>query len=159
MNALKNTAVSSANVVFIIGTATLFSFILTNEGFTEIIAERLFSISEDPILVLLIINLVLFLLGMIMEPGAILIMMLPILLPIVEHLALDYVHFGVMMILNLMIGQVTPPFWNVPVYDHQVGGVSLHRLFRATSPLYFSAGIRSAAYLFIPKSSPGCRIF
>ncbi|GAK55023.1 hypothetical protein U27_01854 [Candidatus Vecturithrix granuli] len=151
MNALKNTAVSSANVIFIIGTATLFSFILTNEGFTEIIAGRLFSISENPIVVLLIINLVLFLLGMIMEPGAILIMMLPILLPIVEHLALDYVHFGVMMILNLMIGQVTPPFGMCLFTISQVGGVSLHRLFRAIIPFIFPLVFVLLLTLFIPE--------
>lgn len=137
MEALKNTAVTSANVIFIIGTATLFSFILTNEGFTQIIADSLFSISENPIVVLLIINLVLFLLGMIMEPGAILIMLLPILLPIVEQLSLDYVHFGVMMILNLMIGQVTPPFGMCLFTISQVGDVPIGRLSRAVIPFIF----------------------
>jgi tripartite ATP-independent transporter DctM subunit len=151
MEALKNTAMSSANVIFIIGTATLFSFILTNEGFTRLIADSLFSISENPIVLLLIINLVLFLLGMIMEPGAILIMLLPILLPIVEQLALDYVYFGVMMILNLMIGQVTPPFGMCLFTISQVGGVSLDRLSRAIIPFIFPLVFVLLLTLFIPE--------
>lgn len=149
--ALKNTAVTSANVVFIIGTATLFSFILTNEGFTRIIAASLFSISENPIVILLIINLVLFLLGMIMEPGAILIMLLPILLPIVEQLQLDYVHFGVMMILNLMIGQVTPPFGMCLFTISQVGGVPINRLSRSVIPFIFPLVVVLLLTVFIPE--------
>ena len=151
MEALKNTAVSSANVIFIIGTATLFSFILTNEGFTQRIAETLFSISGNPIVILLIINLVLFLLGMIMEPGAILIMLLPILLPIVEQLSLDYVHFGVMMILNLMIGQITPPFGMCLFTISQVGGVPLDRVSRSVIPFIFPLVLVLLLTVFIPE--------
>ncbi|MCF7941280.1 MAG: TRAP transporter large permease [Spirochaetia bacterium] len=137
VDSLRNTAVTSANVIFIIGTATLFSFILTNEGFTQKIADTLFMISDNPTVILLIINLVLFILGMIMEPGAILIMLLPILLPIVEQLSFDYVHFGVMIILNLMIGQVTPPFGMCLFTISQVGHVPINRLSRAVIPFIF----------------------
>ncbi|MGR5142035.1 TRAP transporter large permease [Photobacterium sp. DNB23_23_1] len=132
--AVKNTVLTSANVVFIIGTATLFSFLLTSEGFTGIISDFLFGISDNPLVILLMINIVLLLLGMIMEPGAILIMLLPILLPIVETLGLDYVHFGVMMILNLMIGQATPPFGMSLFTISQVGGVPIERMSRSVIP-------------------------
>ena len=67
-------------------------------------------ISSNPNVVLLVINVLLLVLGMVMEPGAILTLMLPVLLPIANGLGLDLVHFGVMVVLNLMIGQVTPPF-------------------------------------------------
>ena len=137
ITALKNTAVTSANVVFIIGIATLFSFILTNQGVSDMIAKWLFSVSENPIVILLLINAVLFLLGMIMEPGAILIMILPILLPIIDLLALDYVHFGVMMILNLMIGQITPPFGMCLFTISQVGEVSIEDVSKAVIPFIF----------------------
>ena len=148
--ALKNTATTSANTIFIIGTATLFSFILTNEGFTRIISNTLFSLSENKI-VILIINIVLFLLGMIMEPGAILIMLLPILLPIVERLGLDYVHFGVMMILNLMIGQVTPPFGMCLFTISQVGKVPIDRLSRSVIPFIFPLVLVLILTIFIPE--------
>lgn len=151
MNALRNTAVSSANVMFIIGTATLFSFILTNEGFTERIATTLFAVSENPTVVVLIINCVLLVLGLIMEPGAILIMLLPILLPIVEHLALDYVHFGVMIILNLMIGQITPPFGMCLFTISQVANVPLPRLSRAVIPFVFPLLAVLLLTIFVPE--------
>ncbi len=151
ITAIRNTAVTSANVIFIIGTATLFSFLLTNEGFTQVISNTLFSISENPTVILLIINVVLFLLGMIMEPGAILIMLLPILLPIVEKLQFDYVHFGVMMILNLMIGQVTPPFGMCLFTISQVGGVPIHRLSRSVIPFIFPLVVVLMLTVFIPE--------
>ena len=150
LEALKNTAVTSANVIFIIGTATLFSFILTNEGFTKIVSATLFSISENPIVVVLIINLFLFILGMIMEPGAILIMVLPILLPVVEQLSLDYVHFGVMIILNLMIGQITPPFGMCLFTISQVGGVPIKNLSHSIIPFIFPLVIVLLLTIFFP---------
>ncbi len=87
-----------------------------------------------------------------MEPGAILIMMLPILLPIVEHLALDCVHFGVMMILNLMIGRVTPPF-GMCLFTIRSGR---RRVFAPTvlarsSPLFFPLVFVLLLTLFIPE--------
>ena len=150
LQALKNTAVTSANVVFIIGTATLFSFIITNEGFTRIISNAIFSISSEPVVVLLFINAILFVLGMIMEPGAILIMLLPILLPIVETLQLDYVHFGVMMILNLMIGQVTPPFGMCLFTISQVGSIPIERLSRSVIPFIFPLVVVLVLTIFFP---------
>lgn len=151
ISALRDTAITSANVIFIIGTATLFSFILTNEGFTQTIANTLFSITDNKIVLLLIINLVLFLLGMIMEPGAILIMLLPILLPIVSQLSLDYVHFGVMMILNLMIGQITPPFGMCLFTISQVGEVPLNRLSKSVIPFIFPLVAVLLLTVFFPE--------
>ncbi len=105
-----NSAVTAANTLFIIGTSTLFTYIMVKEGISKQIATFILGISSNPAVILLVINIILLLLGMFMEPGAILTLMLPVLLPIVQGLNLDLVHFGVVMVLNLMIGQVTPPF-------------------------------------------------
>ena len=150
MKALENTAATTANVVFIIGTATLFSFILTNQGFTKVIADFILGISSTPWVVLVIINVVLLILGMIMEPGAILIMMLPVFLPIVNQLGIDLVHFGVVMVLNLMIGQITPPFGMCLFTIAQVGNLSVERLSRATLPWVVPLVVVMIASLFFP---------
>ena len=149
--ALENTAATTANVVFIIGTATLFSYILTTQGITRIIADFILGISSTPWVVLLIINAVLLILGMIMEPGAILIMMLPVFLPIVNQLGIDLVHFGVVMVLNLMIGQITPPFGMCLFTIAQVGNLSVEKISRATLPWVAPLVVVLIASLFIPE--------
>ena len=149
--ALENTAATTANVVFIIGTATLFSYILTTQGITRVIADFILGISSTPWVVLLIINAVLLILGMIMEPGAILTMMLPVFLPIVNQLGIDLVHFGVVMVLNLMIGQITPPFGMCLFTIAQVGNLSVEKISRATLPWVAPLVVVLIASLFIPE--------
>lgn len=150
VKALENTAATTANVVFIIGTATLFSFILTNLGITKVIASFILGISTTPWVVLLIINVVLLILGMIMEPGAILIMMLPVFLPIVNQLGIDLVHFGVIMVLNLMIGQITPPFGMCLFTIAQVGKLSVEKLSHTTLPWVAPLALVLIASVFFP---------
>ncbi|WP_305073203.1 TRAP transporter large permease [Propionivibrio sp.] len=150
VKALENTAATTANVVFIIGTATLFSFILTNLGITKVIASFILGISTTPWVVLVIINVLLLVLGMIMEPGAILIMMLPVFLPIVNQLGIDLVHFGVVMVLNLMIGQITPPFGMCLFTIAQVGKLSVEKLSHTTLPWVAPLALVLIASVFFP---------
>ena len=131
---LLESAITSANTLFIIGTSTLFTYVLVREGVSKQIADFILGISSNPYVILLIINVVLLILGMFMEPGAILTLMLPVLLPIVKELNLDLVHFGVVMVLNLMIGQVTPPFGVCLFVISDVGKVKLDRLYKAILP-------------------------
>ena len=131
---LLESAITSANTLFIIGTSTLFTYVLVREGVSTKIADFILSISSNPAVILLVINIVLLVLGMFMEPGAILTLMLPVLLPIAKALNLDLVHFGVMMVLNLMIGQVTPPFGVCLFVISDVGKVKLDKLYKAILP-------------------------
>lgn len=131
---LLDSAISSANTLFIIGTSTLFTYVLVKEGVSTQIANFILSISDNPAIILLIINIILLILGMFMEPGAILTLMLPVLLPIVKSLGIDLVHFGLIMVLNLMIGQVTPPFGVCLFVVSDVGKVKLDSLYKAILP-------------------------
>ncbi|MBP0981395.1 MAG: TRAP transporter large permease [Oscillospiraceae bacterium] len=131
---LLDSAISSANTLFIIGTSTLFSYIMIKEGLSRQIADVILGISSNPAVILFVINIVLLILGMVMEPGAILTLMLPVLLPIVKGLNLDLVHFGVVMVLNLMIGQVTPPFGVCLFVTADVGGISLEKISKSILP-------------------------
>ncbi len=131
---LLESAITSANTLFIIGTSMLFSYVLIKEGVSMQMANFILGISDNPYLILLVINVLLLVLGMFMEPGAILTLMLPVLLPIVKILGIDLVHFGVVMVLNLMIGQVTPPFGVCLFIISDVGSVPLNRLYKAVLP-------------------------
>ena len=131
---LLESAITSANTLFIIGTSTLFTYVLVKEGASAEIASFILGISQNPAVILFIINVVLLILGMFMEPGAILTLMLPVLLPIVKDLNIDLVHFGVVMVLNLMIGQVTPPFGVCLFIISDVAKIKLDRLYKSILP-------------------------
>lgn len=131
---LLDSAISSANTLFIIGTSTLFTYVMAMEGLSKQISAFILSISSNPAVILLAINIMLLILGMVMEPGAILTLMLPVLLPIAQTLNLDLVHFGVMIVLNLMIGQVTPPFGVCLFVISDVNKIKLERLYKAILP-------------------------
>jgi len=131
---LKDSAISSANTLFIIGTSTLFTYVMAMEGISGKMADFILGVSSNPNVVLLVINILLLILGMVMEPGAILTLMLPVLLPIAKGLDLNLVHFGVMIVLNLMIGQVTPPFGVCLFVISDVNKLKLERLYKSILP-------------------------
>ncbi|ADY13431.1 TRAP transporter large permease [Sphaerochaeta globosa] len=148
---LLESAITSANTLFIIGTSMLFSYVLIKEGVSAQMADFILGISDNPNLILLVINILLLVLGMFMEPGAILTLMLPVLLPIVKALQIDLVHFGVVMILNLMIGQVTPPFGVCLFIIGDVSKVSLNKMYKAILPFIIPLVIVLFMCTYIPE--------
>lgn len=151
LECLKESAISSANTLFIIGTSTLFTYVMAMEGISRQMSDVILGISSNPAVVLLVINILLLILGMIMEPGAILTLMLPVLLPIANGLGLDLVHFGVMVVLNLMIGQVTPPFGVCLFVISDVNKIRLETLYKSILPFL----IPLIATLFLVTYIPG----
>ena len=147
---LKDSAISCANTLFIIGTSTLFPSVMAMEGISRQFADVILGISSNPNVVLLVINVLLLVLGMVMEPGAILTLMLPVLLPIANGLGLDLVHFGVMVVLNLMIGQVTPPFGVCLFVISDVNKLKLERLYRSILPFLVPLILTLILVTYIP---------
>ena len=147
---LLESAITSANTLFIIGTSTLFTYVLVKEGASAEIASFILGISQNPAVILFIINVVLLILGMFMEPGAILTLMLPVLLPIVKDLNIDLVHFGVVMVLNLMIGQVTPPFGVCLFIISDVAKIKLDRLYKSILPFLIPLVVVLLMCTYIP---------
>ncbi len=106
---LKKSAVSSALVMLIIATASAFGLILTREAIPAQIAEIFLSITSNPIMLLLFINIMLLIIGTFMETNAAIIIMAPIFFPVIMEMGINPVHFGVLMVANLAIGMITPP--------------------------------------------------
>lgn len=150
-NCLLESAITSANTLFIIGTSTLFTYVLVKEGASRAIADFILNISSNPVVILLIINIVLLILGMFMEPGAILTLMLPVLLPIVKDLNIDLVHFGVVMVLNLMIGQVTPPFGVCLFVISDIAKIKLDQLYKSILPFLIPLIIVLLLCTYVPS--------
>ena len=111
---LPHIFVSSAAITAVIGLivamANLVSYVLTLERIPQDIAQWLLSLSDSPLVILLLINLMLLVLGMFMDGMAILILTVPVFLPVTTQLGIDPVHFGVIVVMNMMIGVLSPPF-------------------------------------------------
>ncbi|AEV29132.1 TRAP transporter, DctM subunit [Sphaerochaeta pleomorpha str. Grapes] len=148
---LLESALTSANTLFIIGTSLLFSYVMVKEGISTEIANFILGISDNPNLILLVINIILLILGMFMEPGAILTLMIPVLLPIVHSLGIDLVQFGVVMVLNLMIGQVTPPFGVCLFIISDVAKIELNRMYKSILPFIGPLLVVLMMCTFIPS--------
>ena len=107
---LRKSVISSAVIMFIIANAGLFAFLITRAGVPEAIGLWLEQVLQSPIYFLLGINAALFLIGMFIETGAAIIVLAPILVPVAMHFGIDPIHFGMVMVVNLALGMITPPF-------------------------------------------------
>ncbi|QQK77779.1 TRAP transporter large permease [Salicibibacter cibarius] len=108
-NILANSALISAILLLIVGFANVFSYILTSNQMPHQLAEIIQGISENPIVFLLLVNVLLLFIGMFMETLTSVIILGPILAPIALQYGIDPVHFGIIMIVNLAVGMITPP--------------------------------------------------
>jgi tripartite ATP-independent transporter DctM subunit len=106
---LVQTALDSALVMFIIALASGFGYLMAISGLPRDIAAWISSVSTDPIVILLLINVLLLIVGCFMEAIAAMLILIPVLIPIVQAAGIDLVHFGLVMVFNLMLGLLTPP--------------------------------------------------
>ncbi|MDX2307891.1 MAG: TRAP transporter large permease subunit [Hyphomicrobium sp.] len=106
---LVEAANMSAMILYIIANALLFSFLLTHEHIPQTIAQWIVDAGFGPIAFLLVVNIVLLVAGTVMEPASIMLILAPILFPIAAKLGIDPVHFGIILVVNMEIGMITPP--------------------------------------------------
>ena len=107
---LRKSVISSAVIMFIIANAGLFAFLITRAGVPEAIGHWLEGVLRSPAMFLLGVNAALFVIGMFIETSAAIIVLAPILAPVAMHFGIDPVHFGLIMVVNLALGMITPPF-------------------------------------------------
>ena len=107
---LRKSVLSSAVIMFIIANAGLFAFLITRAGVPDAIGRWLQEILQSPAMFLLGVNAALFVIGMFIETSAAIIVLAPILAPVAVHFGIDPVHFGLIMVVNLALGMITPPF-------------------------------------------------
>jgi len=148
-----DTIETTAVVMFIVAAASIFAWILTSNRVTEHFAALILTVTENPVLILLMINVILLIVGCFMETIAAITILVPVLLPIVVKLGIDPVHFGVIMVLNLMIGLLTPPVGMVIYVLSRVSGVPFERCVAATAPFLIPLVIVLLLVTFIPQLS------
>jgi len=149
MDTIETTAV----ILLIVAGASIFAWILTSNQVTQHVTQLLGPFADNPIALLLIINLVLIVIGCFMETIAAITIMVPVLLPAVAAAGIDPVHFGVIMVLNLMIGLLTPPVGMVLYVLSRVSGTPFEQCMRGTIPFLIPLVISLLLVTFIPAIS------
>ncbi|MFC0245506.1 TRAP transporter large permease [Falsochrobactrum ovis] len=144
---------TTAMVLFIIGAASSFGWLMAYMKVPFYLVEAMRSVSENPIIALLLINFLLLLLGTFMDMAPLLIITTPIFLPLVIAFGVDPVHFGVIMILNLGIGLNTPPLGAVQYVAAAVGKITIWEAMRSIWPFYTAALIVLGMVTYIPALS------
>lgn len=155
---LGETVVMTGIVLFLVAASSIMSWVMAFSGIPAAISEAVLSISDNPIVILLIINVVLLLVGTVMDITPAILIFTPIFLPIVTQIGMDPVHFGIVLVFNLCIGIVSPPSGSSLFVGCSVGGVSIEAVTRPL--LIFMAGLIvtlllvtyvPAITLFVPK--------
>ena len=154
---LKKSVISSAVIMFIIANAGLFSYLITRAGVPDRIAAFLVEILQSPVLFLLGVNAALFVVGMFIETSASIIVLAPILAPVAVHFGIDPVHFGIIMVVNLALGMITPPFGVNLFAACTVARISLDQIIPRLLPFVLVILVCLMAITFMPFISIGLR--
>ena len=139
-------AIGTAVIAAIIAATSLFGWLLTNAQLPQTIAGAILGLTENRILLLLLINLMLLVVGMFLDSGPAILLLTPILAPVAGHLGVDPVQFGLIMVINLTIGLLTPPVGTAMYLASSISGVSILRLSRAMLPFW---GIMLAVLMLV----------
>ncbi|OEH56282.1 C4-dicarboxylate ABC transporter permease [Oceanobacillus sp. E9] len=148
---LTQASVTTSTIMFILATAGLFSWILTIENIPQQVASLITSISDSQMVFLTIVVLLLLLVGMFMETNASIIILAPILVPVAVELGLDPVHFGIVMIVTLAIGMVTPPLGLNLFVVSKIGKVRIDHLTKGLIPFYIAILISLIVITYVPS--------
>ena len=140
-------------VLILIATSSVFGYCLTYLHVPDKAANLIIGLTSNPILIALLLNLILLVLGCIMDMAPIILIATPILLPIAKSIGIDPIQFGVMMILNCGIGLLTPPVGSVLFIGSAVGKCKMERVVKATLPFYLCMIIVLLLITFIPQVS------
>ena len=150
-NILTKSIKTLSIVMILIGTSTAFGWLLAYLKVPALVTQGIFSISENKYVIMVILNLILLFLGMIMDMSSIILIATPILLPIATKVGVDPVHFGVIMVLNLGIGLITPPVGSTLFIGSAIAGISIERLAKAMLPFYVIMVIVLILVTYIPE--------
>lgn len=148
---LKETVNTTAVVALMVMGVTVFGWIVAREQLPQMMADYFLTISDNPLVLLLLINLLLLFLGTFIESLALLLLLVPFLVPVAAAVGIDPVHFGVMAILNLMIGILTPPMGMALYVVSKVGDIPFHTLTKGVIPLLVPLFIVLALIAVFPQ--------
>lgn len=150
---LMETAKMTAIVVFMLATSTIMSWVMSFTKMPAAIAEQLLALTNDPIMILLIINIILLLVGAFMDPMPAVLIFTPIFLPICQKLGMSPVQFGILLVFNLSLGTITPPVGPILFTGCKVGKIAIEDVIKTLLPFFLVITIVLMLVTYIPAIS------
>jgi tripartite ATP-independent transporter DctM subunit len=151
-SSLLSSARTSASIGMLIGGALVFNYVVTVENIPEGVRALLTGYQLSPTGFLLLVNAILLVLGCVLEGTAILLIVVPVFIPAAQALGIDMVHFGVMVVVNIMLGLVTPPYGLLLFVMTSITGVPLRDIVRDVMPFLFAMIAALAVITFVPET-------
>jgi len=151
VEAFTATARETAVIGFLVAGSAFYGWVLMRTGLTLKLAEALVGISRDPAVILILINVFLLVVGCFLDSTVAILILGPIFMPVLAAAGIDPVHFGVVMVLNLMIGLMTPPFGMILFVMQQVSGLSFEDVVKACMPTIVPLLVVLGLITFIPS--------
>lgn len=149
MDATRTTAV----VMFLVGVSSVMGFVMSYAKIPALVSEAMFKVSDNPVILLLLIAVVLLIIGCFMDPTPAVLIFTPIFLPIVMSFGIHPVHFGIMMVFNLCIGTITPPVGPVLFVGAKVANLAIEDVIRRLLPFFGALVVMLVIVIFTPALS------
>lgn len=150
---LLNAGITSSVILFIISTASIFSWFMAIQDLPATIAQFLTGMTTNPVLLLLLVNLLLLLAGTVLETTAALILFVPVLVPLLPMLGIDIIHLGIIVVMNLAIGMLTPPMGVCLIVSCSIASTRLETISRAIFPFLLALIANLILVCFLPSLS------
>ncbi|KFB08163.1 TRAP transporter large permease [Nitratireductor basaltis] len=150
---IVETVLATAAIMLIICAANAFGFYMSWVGIPKQAAAFMVALTDNPIILLLLINILLLVVGMLIEGTALLILLTPILVPVAVEMGIDPVHFGIVMVLNLTLGGMTPPLGTLMFVACSVTGVSIAKFVREALPFLAVLILALLLVTYVPQIS------
>ncbi|SDI05325.1 TRAP transporter large permease [Alteribacillus bidgolensis] len=147
------TVITSSAVTFLLATSNIFGWVLSVQRVPQMVAEVFLGLTENPLIFLLLINILLLIIGMVIDGLAALILLTPILLPIAVQFGVDPIHFGVIMVINLTLGLMTPPVGTVLFIASSTAKVKVETLIRSIAPFLIISFVILLIITYMPWTS------
>lgn len=146
-------AASSASVMFIIATATIFAWLLTTAHIASSASDALLNVSSNKYVLMMLINVILLIAGCFIDASSATYIFMPIMIPIAKEIGIDLVHFGVFVVVNFAIGLITPPVGLNIYVGASIGGVTVSELSRKMVPFIIASIVALLVIAYIPQLS------
>ena len=150
---LLDSVVTSSIVLLLVGCSMGMSWAMTNADVPELINELITRVSDNKWVILFIINIILLIVGTFMDITPAILIFTPIFLPIAQHLGIDPIHFGIIMVFNLTIGLCTPPVGTILFVGCSIGKVSIDRAIKPLLPMFLALFVVMAIICYFPQLS------
>jgi len=152
LSVLLESAVTTAQVMIVVAAASAFAWYLTTSGFSVAVQSLLADIGDDPVKVLLVINVVVLIAGMVLDPNSIIIILVPFLFVLATSAGIDPVHLGVVLSVNAAIGMFTPPF-GLNLFVASTLGITYRQAVVGSAPFILVALVALAVITYVPGVS------